>query len=53
MWLCRVTRKQGNEAVKKQIGADTLNDLIEILDQCGYLDEEDTLEIHIGKEGKV
>ncbi len=53
MWICNVTRKAGGKVVKNQIGADTLNNLVEILDSCGYLNEEATLEIHIWKEGVV
>jgi hypothetical protein len=55
MWICRLTRKehngQGNvEVIKKQYGAETLNDLIEILDSMGYLDDEELLEMHWSRE---
>ena len=52
MWICAVNRKVGDEVKKREIRAETLNDIVEVMEEAGYLDDRDTLEIHIFR-GKI
>ena len=53
MWIATITRKVLSEIKKREIRAETLNDIVEVMDEAGYLMEDgDTLEIHIFKEEK-
>lgn len=49
MWIATVTRRVFSEIKKREVRAETLNDIIEVLEEAGYLDD-DTLEIHCWRE---